>query len=311
MRNLNLLFNKTYYEALTASSFADKTVMKESNTEANKKIYGTTFSHARDYAAPGEMVRQRFLMTVCYPGLLVGIGNAHNAGVSSEEIAVGFSFDYVTGQPYIPGSTVKGVLRSHFKDHPQVIMALYEQDQKWVQALEAEIFEGEDIFFDAVVYDGARYGCLMGSEFITPHSSPTENPVPIKLIKVLPDVRFEFRFRLKDSEHMTAAEKEKLFRELLTRFGIGAKTNVGFGILKKDETDGRIDPKEPLPPEDKPSAQQHRDRPREAPAARQAERDGKKCPRCGKWNRRVDPKTGKENWNWSKNICFICKEKME
>ena len=120
MRNLNLLFNKTYYEALTASSFVDKTVMKENNTETNKKIYRTTFSHERDYMAPGEMVRQRFLMTVCYPGLLVGIGNAHNAGVSSEEIAVGFSFDYVTGQPYVPGSTVKGVLRSHFKTHGNV-----------------------------------------------------------------------------------------------------------------------------------------------------------------------------------------------
>jgi len=242
MQNLNLLFNKTYYDSLTAASFPDA-------QEKNMLLFNTTFSHDRDYARPGPMVSNQFLLTVGYPGLLIGIGNAHDSGLdaTNNEIGVGFSFDYVTGQPYIPGSTVKGVLRICFREHPQVVMELRQMELTQVRQLEEEIFENGDVFFDAVVYDGDESGRLIGPEFITPHKSPLENPVPIKLLKVLPGVRFSFRFRLTDGKMMPAAEKEKLLRQLLCMFGIGAKTNVGFGIMQEDETNGAIKPKRSAP----------------------------------------------------------------
>ena len=57
------------------------------------------------------------------------------------------------------------------------------------------------------------------------------------MLKILPDVKFEFRFRLADSmlseECIVSADvKRRLFMELLSIFGIGAKTNVGYGILE-------------------------------------------------------------------------------
>ena len=322
MKNLNLLFNKTYYDTLTATVSGDSVRTSFPGANAcNNSIFGTRFSRETDYEAPGPMVSHVLLMTVCYPGLLIGIGNTHDSGVGDEEIGIGFSFDYVTGQPYIPGSTVKGVLRRHFKDHPQVIAELCGQTSAWVKELETEIFENADIFFDAVVYAGNREGKLLGEEYITPHKSPTEAPTPIKLMKILPEVRFSFRFQLKGSPHMEADEKKALFQKLLCLFGIGAKTNVGFGILRPDETNGYVAPVQPVTTntiaheqgsrQNQTQRSQQSERPCIASAGNADGQDSKKCPHCGRWNKRFHPYTGAENRNWVQNICFNCKERMQ
>ncbi len=312
MNNLNLLFYKTYYDSLTVNTSNEKVF--PAAAKINSTIFSTRFCHEEDYVEPVSMVNHSFLMTVCYPGLLIGIGNTHDSGVGNDEIGVGFSFDYVTGQPYIPASTVKGVLRCHFKDHPEVIMSLCGQELQWVKDLEKEIFDNADVFFDAVVYSGDREGKLLGEEFITPHKSATESPVPIKLLKLLPEVRFSFRFLLKDSEHMEAAKKAELFKQLLGMFGVGAKTNVGFGVLQEDKTNGKPYPK-PVPVCDAGQNSQQRNfqprpqqgRPsRSASSPEPADQDGKKCPHCGRWNKRINPHTGRENWKWIKGICFNC-----
>lgn len=51
---------------------------------------------------------------VQYPGLMAGIGVKHGTGRSTDEIKLGFSFDHTTGLPYIPASSIKGLLRSVF-----------------------------------------------------------------------------------------------------------------------------------------------------------------------------------------------------
>ena len=313
MRNLNLLFNKTYYDSLTVQPEGKKAF--PAVKDMNALILGARFSQKTDYVPLEPMVSNHFSMVVCYPGLLLGLGNPHDAGAGDDEIGLGLSFDYVTGQPYIPGSTIKGALRSHFKDHPEVIMALYKQNRAWVKALEEEIFENTDVFFDAVVYSGNPEEKLLGEEFITPHKAPTDNPVPIKLMKILPEVRFSFRFRLKDSDHMMADEKEVLFKRLLCLFGIGAKTNVGFGILKEDTTNG-----EPYTRSERSagernfrqlSSNQRNDQRHHAAPLYPPTGDSKRCPNCGRWNKRINPNTGKENRNWAKGICYNCKEIMQ
>ncbi len=54
-----------------------------------------------------------FSMTTRYPGLLIGTGYSHQIGVEGE-FKIGFYFDYTTGLPILPGSSVKGLLRSAF-----------------------------------------------------------------------------------------------------------------------------------------------------------------------------------------------------
>lgn len=51
-------------------------------------------------------------------GLLTGTGIAHGTGEEGE-YKLGLQFDYSTGLPYLPGSSIKGILRSFFPGHRQ------------------------------------------------------------------------------------------------------------------------------------------------------------------------------------------------
>lgn len=237
MENLNLLFYKTFYSKLGQKNFEDDIVAK------SKEITDSLFYQTDYNAVSSEIAPQKFLLKTGYPGLLVGTGYAHGVD-SDKDIKIGFSLDYVTGQPYIPGSSVKGLLRFYFK-HSEVIQQLLGKDLSVsdVRALEKAIFETDDdagadadIFFDAVIKCGDKEGRVLGFDSITPHGEDlTKNPVPIKIVKIMPDVVIEFSFNLKDTKAgnrtVTATEKEDLFKEILCNFGIGAKTNVGYGVL--------------------------------------------------------------------------------
>lgn len=313
MQNLNLLFNKLYYQKLGSADF------EASLIDCNKKLLNATFNHAEDYKASIIVSQENykaFLLQTVYPGLLIGSGNPHGTSLSDEDIKIGFAFDYVTGQPCIPGSSVKGVLRSHFEDRGEAVRAILGKEDIDVDALAKEIFgvargedepesDGQDIFLDAVVYDGDSKGRLLGDDYITPHPSPTKNPKPIRFIKVLPDVRFEFRFILKDGT-ITKEEKEKLFKELLLLFGIGAKTNVGYGILK--ECDGIIALKAPQKEDAKPAV--HRASADFTKKANAEDCRGAKCKACGQWNWRFKQGTTVEHDSWKKNKCCKCREDL-
>jgi CRISPR-associated protein Cmr6 len=54
-----------------------------------------------------------FNLYTTYPGLIIGTGYAHQTGMQGE-MKLGLSFDHTTGLPTIPGSSVKGMLRSFF-----------------------------------------------------------------------------------------------------------------------------------------------------------------------------------------------------
>lgn len=185
-----------------------------------------------------------FTLNTTYPGLLLGIGNPHQISEDGS-FKLGFSFDYVTGLPYIPGSTLKGVLRSYFpedgkkkkEEFQDLICTLLEQENGYeAEPLKQDIFEhGRDIFLGAYPVVEDQRG-IMEREYITPHPSRFKNPNPISLLKVKPDVSFRFCFLLQDfvpdtGAVITAQDKLNLFRELLLLGGIGAKTNVGFGGL--------------------------------------------------------------------------------
>ena len=266
MRNLNLLFNKEYYQELGKDDFQKDLIDK------NSELIGACFDYEADFIQPPLSDCQRFRMKVLYPGLLIGIGYPHEVGKlesngsnkasnqkdsnsgkkqnnseekdddKNEEIKLGFSFDYVTGQPYIPGSSIKGVLRSHFKYRQEAVAEILKNigyPNADVAKLQKHIFDQHGvIFFDAVICKGDAQRNMLGFDYITPHSSPTKNPNPIRMIKVLPDVQFEFRFKIRDKEkNETIFASDKiipLFRDLILLFGAGAKTNVGYGVFSNE-----------------------------------------------------------------------------
>lgn len=264
--NLNYAFNVEYY-SMTPEA-------------ANRDIVEITTPKIVCYST-----EQSFELQTCYPGLMIGIGNFHGAAQKGE-LNGGFSLDYVTGAPYIPASSLKGVLRSAF-EHEEYIREALGDNSVDVKALVDEIFQGtrngkeipmyeRDIFFDAYPETG---GNIVGIESITPHADEFKSPNPLSFLKVLPRVVFKFSFKLHDSEvykWITADKKRELFKAIIKDFGLGAKTNVGFGAFEK----------------------------RKEKEITQIE-----CA-CGALNYKYEKGTKKIRWNWEKKVCYKCKEKL-
>lgn len=89
-----------------------------------------------------------------------------------------------------------------------------------------------DIFHDAYIVHGGKDDKIFGMDAITPHEHPLKNPTPLAFIKVLPEVYWHFPFHLK-TNLISPEAKLQLFITLLQSFGIGAKTNVGYGQFQK------------------------------------------------------------------------------
>lgn len=210
------------------------------------------------HASKGVVSFQTFSLETIYPGLMIGTGNPHDLK-SKGSIYSGFSFDYVTGLPYIPGSSVKGVLKSVFPTKEDTKDDTNQQKMEYIKSLlkpvlsdeevyglKDNIFEDNDVFLDAYPCPTSKQQCL-ALEFITPHSDIIKNPIPINCLKVKPGISFEFGFylneyklsdevqnecQLSDGVQITVKDKIELFKTILTDVGIGAKTNVGFGQLE-------------------------------------------------------------------------------
>lgn len=207
-------------------------------------------------------------MRVQAPGLLIGSGLAHGLPDSEEDVKTGLQFDYTSGLPVIPGSSVKGVIRSAFptikEDNEQPNEADAEKlnyiksliadipecsslvlEDKDILELGNQMFNHGDVFADALL---VGYGTRMKQhepvkqvlteDYITPHiGGPLAQPIPIKIVKVAPGVTFAFCFKFNENKIgakvVSASMKKALCAAILQDLGVGAKTNVGYGVLKE------------------------------------------------------------------------------
>ena len=207
-------------------------------------------------------------MRVQAPGLFIGSGLAHGLPGSEEDVKTGLQFDYTSGLPVIPGSSVKGVIRSAFptikEDKEQSNEADAEKlnyiksliadipefssfrfEDKDILELGNQMFNHGDVFADALL---VGYGTRMKQhgpvkqvlteDYITPHTGgPLAQPIPIKIVKVAPGVTFAFCFKFNETKIgakvVSASMKKALCAAILQDLGVGAKTNVGYGVLKE------------------------------------------------------------------------------
>lgn len=213
---------------------------------------------------------EKYQMVTQYPGLICGIGY-QLCYTNENDFQLGFSFDYTTGLPMIPGSSVKGLLRSFFKDgvyictiiekqyNAQLNKGSDHQESSWKEIdyhkLERAVFDGidyqtqtklgkyhRDVFGD--VFIASFNNDMLRDDFITPHHKGIDevldllqDPVPHRFLKIKAGVVLDFSFRLVDTavaSGLTFTKKMKweVFSTLFEEFGIGAKTNVGYGRLK-------------------------------------------------------------------------------
>ncbi|MEM6397422.1 MAG: type III-B CRISPR module RAMP protein Cmr6 [Bacteroidota bacterium] len=203
-----------------------------------------------------------FPLTTTYPGLIFGTGYSHETS-TKDEITIGFYFDHTSGLPVLPGSSVKGILRSAFPrrglDESPIetqngkaafIRKFLENEGvpgKWtdeaIDALELDIFTSRrDIFLDSYPESTNDSGQLLGPDFITPHGkNPLADPIPLRMIKVLPNVVWRFEFILRKTQlsngfEVSVKAKKNLFEMILLYLGSGAKTNLGYGKFKSSNS---------------------------------------------------------------------------
>ena len=86
---------------------------------------------------------------------------------------------------------------------------------------------------------------ILDKDYITPHKKILENPVPIKILKIVPKTEIEILLQLTETKIsipkkndivITKEQKKKLFTEILFLTGLGAKTNVGYGHFDEEES---------------------------------------------------------------------------
>jgi CRISPR-associated protein Cmr6 len=216
--NLGWLFYKDYYEAIK-----DWSDIKAYEKDISKKV-DELIEKSITIEQVETLGNIHFNATTTYPGLLLGSGYSHELPSVEGQAILGFDFDYTSGLPIIRGSSIKGVLRGAFK-HQDYIKELLNQDVD-IESLEEEIFENGDIFFDAVIISSGK---ILGDDYLAPHKDdPLKNPIPLRFIKIMPNVTFRFDFELGDGV-VTKENKAILFGAILHDLGIGAKTNVGYG----------------------------------------------------------------------------------
>jgi CRISPR-associated protein Cmr6 len=103
----------------------------------------------------------------------------------------------------------------------------------------------KDIFHDAYIENAGAGGFFLATDYITHHADPLKDPNPVKFLKILPEVKIQFQFDLKDGL-ISKEAKIKLFHLILLDFGIGAKTNVGYGQFEEGFTDVKTEDKSTL-----------------------------------------------------------------
>ena len=192
--------------------------------------------------------------------LITGIGQTHPN-------EVGMTFDHTLGIPYIPASSIKGVVRfSHTlgllgdlsSKHPDEIKdknnkEYFDDEAKWTNI--SEIFGkggnkdnesnmGNVIFLDAYPESVPNLSVdIMNPHYGDYYSGKTPpadylNPVPIKFLTVAKHTKFIFRAvinKAKLSEFKVLVVNA--IKKALTEEGAGAKTAVGYGMFKIEGND--------------------------------------------------------------------------
>ena len=248
MINLHYFYYKKYFDGVDFTKVGNydqqsKAWVERANERLTSPVRGLAYSELPSAHAVE--------LEVLYPGLITGVGIQHEASVEGE-LKLGLHFDYTYGFPVVYGSSVKGMLKSYFEE---VYSGSYD-----ARKLSLDIFEGigpdgnpksiydRDIFYDAVIVRPDADDRVLTIDSLAPHGGtghddPFANPVPISFAKIAPGVTIRFRFDLKDSKDasgavvLSAEAKLNLFIEMLTTFGVGAKTNVGYGQLKCSDED--------------------------------------------------------------------------
>ncbi|MEO0298082.1 MAG: type III-B CRISPR module RAMP protein Cmr6 [candidate division WOR-3 bacterium] len=181
------------------------------------------------------------------PKMIIGLG-------SESVYETSLTLHHVYSVPYIPGSALKGSFRSF------IIRKFFENYEK--KALKddnfrsifggGELTEEEKIDFDSekgniIFFDSFPEGLVMiGGDILTPHfndyyqhqeaPTDTKNPDPIPFLSVKGQFKVVIGIKENCKEILFGKPKKDFLKEqlkdMLTNYGVGGKTAVGYGYFK-------------------------------------------------------------------------------
>jgi CRISPR-associated protein Cmr6 len=207
--------------------------------------------------------KTRFVERIAQTRLVVGLGLPHPT-------ETGFLFDRITGCPYLPGSSVKGLLRAAAR---LVAGGELEGDRAvWTEKEIRRIFgpelggeqppqTGSIVFYDAFPKEWPR----LEVDVLTPHhrdhndkkAAPADwdEPNPVPFLAIAPGAVFRFAFGPGDLERFENdfPKLESLLGTALDWLGIGAKKAAGYGVFGEEAVAApELVVRAPLPPKDPP-----------------------------------------------------------
>jgi len=183
----------------------------------------------------------------------------------------GFAWHHTFGVPYLPGSSLKGILRAWYREENGELT----KNGKWKEdAQTKELFGAQDAIGQFVMLDMLpTEPPQLAVDVMTPHYGPYyqddngktapgdwHNPVPISFLAVEEDQSWQLAILPGMRNGKTPDEKpENKLKELQSKLiealeclGAGAKTGVGYGrfeyndkTAQNDNADEHIDPVDP------------------------------------------------------------------
>ncbi|MGH8474871.1 MAG: type III-B CRISPR module RAMP protein Cmr6 [Methylococcales bacterium] len=170
---------------------------------------------------------------------VTGLGREH-------PIENGFAWHHNLGVPYLPGSSIKGMVRAwaeYWLDPKPAESGLFQIFGPRGNAARKSPASGSVIFLDAIPTNPVT----LKADIMTPHYAPYYehpshnppadwySPTPIPFLVVAPGTTFQFGLLPRRCDDNADVEKA---REWLARalevIGAGAKTAVGYGRMKLD-----------------------------------------------------------------------------
>jgi CRISPR-associated protein Cmr6 len=219
-------------------SEVDKPAFFAAFVKEYKGFPGYTAFRARRAAAFERLGAKRTTLHTA-ARLVVGLGLPHPT-------ETGFLFDRLTGCPYLPGSTVKGLLRA------TATIAASARSPFWTAAEVDRIFgpviggeatpaTGSVVFYDAF----PTAWPVLEVDVLTPHypsyyrsgeiPGDWDNPNPVPFLTIRAGEAFDFWFSPRNEERWAEDHRqlERLLVLALDWLGVGAKKASGYGYFEK------------------------------------------------------------------------------
>lgn len=165
--------------------------------------------------------------------LVIGLGSA-----SVYETSITLHRNYSI--PFIPGSAVKGVVRSYASNFNKLneneIKKIFGDNQQ----------KGKVIFFDAlpILHDSDKEKNLLALDVINAHYPSYYNknelkegdyPIPNFFLAIEKSTQFKFVIASKKEDAQLAEKAMVLLKEAVEKIGVGAKTSAGYGYFEVKE----------------------------------------------------------------------------